>query len=304
MRALLLFSLGLVAVVTGREAPVMPLLNYHETVGIPLAKSIKDAEDAIHSPVSGRSAQNDSNMFIVGGVIATADAHPYLAGLVISLVGIAGNSACGSSLLTTNRLVTAAHCWTHGTMQAWQFTVVLGSQFLFYGGTRIATSQVILHPQYVSQFLMNDVAMIYLPTPVTFTQSIQPVALPSGTQLWDTFAGTWAIAAGYGKVNDQQTGVSTATQVSEVFLQVITYAQCVSIYGSSFITPSTLCTSGTGSVGVCGGDSGGPLVSFQNGQRTLIGISSFAANVGCQLGHPSGFARVTSFMSFITQHMF
>uniref|UniRef100_A0A1E1WL73 Peptidase S1 domain-containing protein n=1 Tax=Pectinophora gossypiella TaxID=13191 RepID=A0A1E1WL73_PECGO len=303
MRALLLFSLGLVAVVTGREAPVMPLLNYHETVGIPLAKSIKDAEDAIHSPVSGRSAQNDSNMFIVGGVIATADAHPYLAGLVISLVGIAGNSACGSSLLTTNRLVTAAHCWTHGTMQAWQFTVVLGSQFLFYGGTRIATSQVIVHPQYVSQFLMNDVAMIYLPTHVTFSVSVQPVALPSGTQLWDTFAGQWATAAGYGKTSDQQAGVSTSTQISQVTVQVITFADCLRVFGSSFVYDSTLCTSGTGLVGVCGGDSGGPLHIFQNGQRVLIGISSFVAGTGCQLGHPSGFARVTSFYGFITQHL-
>lgn len=93
----------------------------------------------------------------------------FQAGLVINLVNIAGNSVCGSSLLTANRLVTAAHCWFDGVNQAWQFTVVLGTQYLFFGGTRISTSTVITHQQWTPSTLANDVAIIYLPTSVFFS---------------------------------------------------------------------------------------------------------------------------------------
>lgn len=90
-------------------------------------------------------------------------------GLIISLINIAGSSVCGSSLVSHNRLVTAAHCWFDGRNQAWQFLVVLGSPMLFSGGTRIATSNVVVHPQWLPSMLLNDVAVIYLPTNVFFS---------------------------------------------------------------------------------------------------------------------------------------
>ncbi|CAG4951014.1 unnamed protein product [Parnassius apollo] len=299
MRIFLLIASCLVAFSVARVPPpvVEPLVDYHETVGIPLATRIKEAEDAIMVGADGEV----TDIRIVGGVVAPVNAHPYLAGLIITFVNIAGTSACGSSLISANRLVTAAHCWYH-SLQANQFVVVLGSQYLFYGGTRIATSTVITHPQYSPSTLVNDIAVIYLPTSVFFSASIQPIALPSGTQLWDSFTGEWATAAGYGKTNDQQTGVSVSSVVSHVILQVITVQQCQAVFGS-WATANNICTNGAGGVGICGGDSGGPLVVYRNGQNILVGISSFVANIGCQLGYPSAFTRVTSFYSFIIQHM-
>ncbi|CAH0400205.1 unnamed protein product [Chilo suppressalis] len=267
--------------------------GYHEEVGISLASKIKASEDAIISKQSR----------IVGGVIAPLNKHPFLAGLLINFWNIAGTSACGASLLTPDRLLTAAHCWFDGVNQASQFTVVLGSHFLFSGGQRILTRQVVPHPQWTPSRLANDVAMIYLPVQVTFTSSIQPITIPDWHELGDLFVGNWATAAGYGLTSDQQTGVSSQTSVSQVNLQVITEAQCRAVYGANFILPSTLCTNGAGGVGVCRGDSGGPLFINRGGRRVLIGVSSFVAQNGCQLGYPSAFARVTSFYSFITQHM-
>ncbi|CAH2041295.1 unnamed protein product, partial [Iphiclides podalirius] len=296
MHKFLLIASGLLTLAAAR-APVgmvEPLQDYHETVGIPLASRIKEAEDAI---MMGSSRIER----IVGGAIAPTNAHPYLAGLLITFSNHPGTSACGSSLVSANRLVTAAHCWFH-SLQANQFVVVLGSAYLFFGGTRIATSQVIMHPQYNPSLLLNDVAMIYLPTNVFFSNSIRAIALPSGNELWDSFSGQWAVAAGYGKTSDQQVGVSVNTMVSHVQLQVITVAQCQAVFGF-WAQPSNICTSGTGGVGICSGDSGGPLVIHRNGRNILVGISSFVASAGCELGHPSAFARITSFHSFITQHM-
>jgi len=48
------------------------------------------------------------------------------------------------------------------------------------------------------------------------------------------------------------------------------------------------------------GDSGGPLViRNSNGTFTLIGVASFVSSAGCASGHPSGYARVTSFRGWI-----
>ncbi|GBP22260.1 Chymotrypsin-1 [Eumeta japonica] len=395
MRVVLALVLGVLAVV-GANVEVGSAYDYHERVGILEAQRIKAGEDELLQPSDGR---------IVGGAASSVTAQPFLAGLVINLVNIAGNSVCGSSLLSHNRLLTAAHCWFDGRNQAWQFTVVLGSQFLFSGGIRISTSQVVMHPQWTPSLLANDVAVIYLPTSVPFSSEVQPIALPSGSQTWEQFTGEWAIAAGYGKTNDRsgprsqgpiidfllrtvhtsrlkQLGVSTGTFRSQVWLQVISVAECQASFGT-WARDSNVCTSGRGGVGICGGDSGGPLYVIRNGQpilvrthipycisyppvasstwqleyvlsyfvlndpavdpvlvpvnatpclafnsdtatahdsdlcedRTnasiktkyslyyLIGASSFVAAAGCQLGHPSAFARVTSFQSWIQQNL-
>lgn len=76
---------------------------------------------------------------------------------------------CGASLLSANRLVTAAHCWFDGRNQGWQVVVVLGTNQLFSGGTRITTTNVIMHPQYNANNINNDVAMIRLPNNVGFS---------------------------------------------------------------------------------------------------------------------------------------
>ncbi|XP_052749575.1 transmembrane protease serine 9-like [Galleria mellonella] len=299
MRILVL--LGVVAVVTSNPLiGVRSPLSYHEEIGFPLAKRIKEAEDRIFA---GRDydAVEEQDARIVGGVVAPSNAHPYLAGLIINFVGISGQSACGSSLISATRLVTAAHCWSYAHLQGQQLTVVLGSHYLFYGGTRLLTSTVVVHPQWNQNNLHNDVAVIYLQQSVAFSASIQPIALPAN-HLNDQFIGEWSTAAGYGFTSDQQTGINFETVVSQVNLQVISVAQCQAIFGG-YVIHSTICTSGTGGVGICSGDSGGPLVINKNGQNILVGISSFVAGNGCELGFPSAFARVTSFYSFILNNM-
>ncbi|XP_064073146.1 brachyurin-like [Vanessa tameamea] len=291
------FTVVVLCLVAAVSATVEVSTNYHIDIGIPEATRIKEAEEKIlanQSDVQGR---------IVGGVVAPPNAHPYLAGLIVTFFNHPGSSACGASLISADRLITAAHCWdVPGTLFVRQFVVVLGSHFLFSGGIRIPTSHVVIHPEWNASFLRNDVAVIYLPYRVTFSSTIQPIALPHNN-LWDSFVSETATAAGYGKTNDAQTGVSVNSVVSHVNLRVISVQQCQAVFGMNFVQESTLCTDGFGGIGICGGDSGGPLVINRNGQNILVGVSSFVASAGCQLGHPSAFARVTSFYDFIMQHM-
>ncbi|KAF9405532.1 hypothetical protein HW555_013780 [Spodoptera exigua] len=263
-------------------------LYYHESVGIPEASRIKQAERALDF--------NGSK--IIGGAAAPVGSYPFLVGLVITLTS-GGTSVCGSSMLSNTRALTAAHCWWDGRNQARQFQLVFGSARLFSGGTRVTTSSVQVHSGYNPRNLNNDVAMISFGS-VPYTNVIQPVALPSGALLNSNFAGTWAQAAGYGKTSDAG-GILQSQFQSHVSLQVITNPVCSQSFGG-IIVSSTLCTNGAtaaGPVGTCGGDSGGPLVVTSGGQRVLIGVTSFGSSRGCQIGLPSGFARVTSFLSWI-----
>ncbi|KAJ8720329.1 hypothetical protein PYW07_012372 [Mythimna separata] len=287
MRSLLLIGLALVA---STAALAQVGVGYHEEVGIPLYEKLKEAEEK-------RLADTAENR-IVGGTVAGNNAHPYFAGLLVNLVGITDRySVCGSSLLSANRLVTAAHCWFDGRNQGWQIVVVLGTNTPLTGGTRVTTSDVVVHPSYNTANINNDIAVIRLPTNVGFSNSIRPIALPSGFDLWMTFAGSWAVVAGFGRTSDQSTSV--ASVISQANVQVVNEVDCQGIYGPEFVTHSTICTSGLGGVGPCIGDSGGPLILNRNTGPILIGVVSFVSGAGCQAGLPAAYARVTSFNSWL-----
>lgn len=97
-----------------------------------------------------------------------------------------------------------------------------------------------------------------------------------------------------GRTTDSSNAISSELRFVDV--PVITNAVCQASYGS-IVQAQHICTSGAGGRGSCNGDSGGPLVL--NGVE--IGIVSFGAT-SCQAGHPSAFARVSTFRAWITSN--
>ncbi|KOB74816.1 Serine protease 51 [Operophtera brumata] len=184
---------------------------------------------------------------------------------------------------------------------ATSLTVALGTNFLFSGGTRVSTSDVVMHSGWNPTMVRNDIAMIKLASPVSTSDRIAPITLPSGSQLTETFLGDTAIASGFGLTSDG--GFITANQfLSHVQLPVITNSDCSSYF--SIIRDSNICTSGANGRSTCSGDSGGPLIVIRNRQPLLVGVTSFGSDLGCQVGYPAAFARVTSYMDFINQNIF
>ncbi|CAG9565000.1 unnamed protein product [Danaus chrysippus] len=274
---LFLVVVGLAVAVSAYE----PINNdYHNTIGVYEAARIKQAEEA---------ADFDGSR-IVGGNAASLGQFPYFGGLLITLQD-GRQSVCGSTLVSNNRLVTAAHCWTTGRVQARQLTVVLGSVTLYSGGVRINTSNVRVHPGFNVNTVANDIAVIII-TSISSNNNIRPIGLASGSNL---YVGSWATAVGFGRTSDSS-GVSH--NLRHVNLQVITNEVCRNTYGR-IIIDSSLCVTTVNGRSTCGGDSGGPLAVG----NVLIGVTSFGHRSGCARGHPAAFARVSSFNSWIRSNM-
>ncbi|XP_052750728.1 collagenase-like [Galleria mellonella] len=272
------------------EGGIPDAYGYLTKVGIPLGEKIRKAEEAI--------LQHPSR--IINGSLAASGQIPYQAGLITEIVGITGRGVCGGSLVSANRVITAAHCWFDGIHQGWRVTVVLGSVLLFSGGTRIESETVVTHPDWNPSLIRNDVGVIYLPTSVELSDTINTIALPSGAELNQNFVGVTAIASGFGITRDNG-NIAETQSLSYVELEVITNTVCFVAF-PVIVQSSNICTSGV--VGsTCSGDSGGPLVVNSNGRPILIGITSFGSAFGCEVGFPAAFARVTSFVDFFNDNI-
>lgn len=180
----------------------------------------------------------------------------------------------------------------------------------------VPLSGLIWHENYNPQTLVNDVAIIQLPTPVTLNAFVQAISFAEGT---NTFAGSPAVASGWGRFS---AGAQSSEFLRFVRVDVISNVAC-RIRFPTIIQDSTskfsglmlrrlvndvcfsssVCTSGDSNVGACNGDSGGPLTVQEGGQSLLIGIASFVSGLGCESGWPTGFARVSSFVPWFRARM-
>ena len=98
---------------------------------------------------------------ILGGETAGTNTWGWAVSLSIN-----GNSLCGGSILSSQWIITAAHCVS--TVKASRITVYAGSNTKYSGQSRIG-STLIVHPSYDSDSKENDIALLQLTTPLNMT---------------------------------------------------------------------------------------------------------------------------------------
>merc|ERR1712004_201068 len=103
------------------------------------------------------------------------------------------------------------------------------------------------------------------------------------------------------KPSDSAGGISPVLREARD-IPVMTNADCNAVYG--IVGDGVVCIDTAGGRGSCNGDSGGPLVQKAGGkaagdQWTQVGIVSFGASAGCEVGMPAGFTRTEYYPDWI-----
>ncbi|XP_037933239.1 serine protease 3-like [Teleopsis dalmanni] len=231
---------------------------------------------------------------IINGNDAAVGQIPFQVGL--SLSDTLQNKWCGGSIISTNWILTAAHC-TDGTVYA---IIYLGAtdrtkpEKVLY----VTNANYIQHEDYQpAPYVMNDISLIKIPT-IIYTKNIQKVAIPKISTSYSSYAGNIATASGWGIIKDN-TNVQPLN-LQYIRLKVITNSLCNETYHSNLVHKGSLCTATPQATTTCDGDSGGPLVDMSSGR--LIGINSFVSGNGCEVGDPAGFVRVTAYLNWIRKN--
>nr|AAV84209.1 chymotrypsin [Culicoides sonorensis] len=220
---------------------------------------------------------------IVGGSNAALGQFPYQ----VSLRTPSGFHFCGGSIYSNRWIVTAAHCIVGDSPS--NVRVAVGT---IYTGQGIihAVSRLTPHPNYNSNLLTNDIGLVQTSTTISFTTTVQPIALGSTS----VGGGVTAVASGWGNT---YTGGGAPTTLQYLNVRTITNTECKNLHSatgnSALVYDNVICTYLSSGKGMCNGDSGGPLVA----NNQLIGAVSWG--VPCARGYPDAFARISSHRSWI-----
>ncbi|KAJ0055074.1 hypothetical protein NL108_009012, partial [Boleophthalmus pectinirostris] len=220
---------------------------------------------------------------IVGGYECPKNSVPYQVSLN------AGYHFCGGSLISSQWVVSAAHCYKS------RINVRLGEHNIAVNeGTEqwIDSSRIIKHPQYNSYNLDNDIMLIKLSRPATLNSYVQTVALPSRCPMADENC----LVSGWG--NMSANGSMMPDRLQCLRQPIIDDRICKNSY-PHLMTPNMLCSGFmSGGASSCQGDSGGPLVC----SGMLQGVVSWGYDCAMR-DHPSVYARVCRFTSWIKSTM-
>jgi trypsin len=194
---------------------------------------------------------------------------------------------CGGSIISTDYVVTAAHC-TNG-FNGNMMTIRFATSYREEGGEVVGITSIHQHPSYDPQLIDYDISLLHVASPFRLSKNVAIIGLPSSTTSWPP--GTSALVSGWGKVNETS---ESSPYLQSVTVQIISESTCKQKYGQS-ITSRMLCAGVDGAgKGTCQGDSGGPLVI----DNVLAGIVSAAFGCGRE-GYPTIYSSVPALRDYI-----
>ncbi|XP_034947847.1 LOW QUALITY PROTEIN: uncharacterized protein [Chelonus insularis] len=246
----------------------------------------------------GIRTQTTSQARIVGGGSSEAGSWPWQVALYKE-----GDYQCGGALINDRWILSAAHCFYHAQNEYWVARIGATRRGSFPSPyEQILTLDYIgLHPEYIDNGFINDVALLRLEKPVIFSDYVRPICLPNN----EPKSGTICTVTGWGQLFE--VGRIFPDTLQEVELPLISTEECrrktlfLPLYR---ITSGMLCAGlKDGGRDACMGDSGGPLVCRgPDDKYTLHGITS--NGYGCaRPGRPGVYTKVYHYLPWIERIM-
>jgi secreted trypsin-like serine protease len=251
-----------------RRAPRRPLVALVALVLVPPA--------AVAALPAGTSSRFEPR--VIGGAPAPAHAYPYAARIVVDGLG-----SCSGTLLASRFVLTAGHCATEITSGAAitdpaRFHVRIGNgRSASDPAGYLPVDQVLRHPAFDPDRLLNDVALLRLATAAGApTVDLLPPA-KAGRLL---AAGASATIAGWGVITQNPTEILAPTLYAGR-IRLMSDAACVKEWHADANLPTMFCAGPVGSrtAETCSGDSGGPLLVVDPADHRTYqaGSTSFGA---------------------------
>uniref|UniRef100_W8CEB5 Serine protease gd n=1 Tax=Ceratitis capitata TaxID=7213 RepID=W8CEB5_CERCA len=220
---------------------------------------------------------NTVTPFIHGGIQISRGQFPWLAA-VYRKQSSGLRFLCGGSLVSSNTVITAAHCFKLKSIGASQIVVYLGRHNLENYGEVGAVSRdirnLLIHPDYNSKSLPDaDIAILHMQSAVSFSEFIRPICLWSESADNALIVGQTAFVAGWGA---DENGREVTALPKMVDASIVSDNECLrssEVY-SKLTTPRTICAGNRDGTGPCMGDSGGGLMMSRNGVWMLRGVVS------------------------------
>ncbi|XP_015601764.1 uncharacterized protein LOC107270868 isoform X2 [Cephus cinctus] len=231
---------------------------------------------------------------IVGGGSSSAGSWPWQVALYKE-----GDYQCGGALINDKWIVSAAHCFYHAQSEYWVARIGTTRRGSFPSPHEqlIKLDHIALHPDYVDNGFINDIALLRLEKSAAFGDYVRPICLPDA----EPKSGTTCTVTGWGQLFE--IGRIFPDTLQEVELPVISTEDCrrktlfLPLYK---ITSGMLCAGlKDGGRDACLGDSGGPLVCAESDNKyTLQGITS--NGYGCaRPGRPGVYTKVHHYLPWI-----
>lgn len=212
----------------------------------------------------------------------------------------AGDYTCGGSIISNNWIITAAHCAKNDydeTIQASEMIVTVGANNPrnTLEGKVYRVSEVIVHEDYDSNTLNNDIALLKLREPINYTNA-EPIKLVSAkdASAGATDPGVLSWVTGYGITRVRPETYPSTLQ--KVRLPIVSNSQASTVWNR--IPPTDLMAGYlNGNKDACSGDSGGPLVVPVSDGYKLAGLVSWGSSNCNTYG---AYTRLSLFESWIT----
>ncbi|XP_050073021.1 chymotrypsin-2-like [Anopheles maculipalpis] len=253
---------------------------------------INISNDLIKDPYSssdvakGPSKKDDSNNIAVQGYLARPDMFPFHVELFIRNDVDRGTALASGSLITPNYVLTSANLLRSSIERA---NITYGYALL---GTdngldqsrlqriNFTGSDVQLHPLY-------DIATMRLVHPVTFTEFVQLIRLPS-------------LSDSRTHERKEGTNIGSGGLVRYVRNQILTNADCSQLHPHASIESHHICTNAYVGGAFCNQKHGSGLTVDDQGSPLLIGVISLF--YPCTENYPTVFVRISEVRDWIADN--